>query len=952
MVIRRQTVLRGLICILLLFGCDDGENGSPSKTDGGDTETEQAEAPDFAVTETRLYIKNFEMQSSSVVEEDPTSVADAAFEPDSWYPVTVPVTVLRALVQNGVYPDPYIGLNNMLIPDADDDFNNEWGLAELSHLPDGSNPWAEPYYFRAVLDMPKTFEGKEIRLTFNGINYRADVFLNGRKIADHEDVVGMFEQFVFDVTEEALPGEENVLTALIYPLDYPAEPSAPQLTALGSFGANCGVDSEIGKNVAMEAAVGWDWIPAVRDRNMGIWQDVFFSAVAPLDIRAPQVTSSIDFGDPISAALTLSAEVENPTDEAVAGTLWAQITPDNFEGALSIELHQKVTVKAGKSAKVVFSPEDFDALNLTEPALWQPVGFGDPNLYRVRLVMAVDGEAADAETFRFGIREITTDVTDEVEPKRTFFVNGRRVQMRGGAWVPDLLLDRDAKRYRDELLFSREAGFNTVRIWGGGVTPPDVFFDICDELGLLVWLDFWITGDCHGTWGKGSLDWPLEGDVFLSNAKSVIKRVRSHASLCVYTAGNEGYPREEIYTVLRNDLVDGLDGTRPFLPSSGMGAEPPEEWGLSLPDNGPAGVYTGGPYWWVEPRFYFRSARALSDWQFKDEVGLPSLPPLRSLEKFILDTEADPEAPFPLNSTFGYHDASDSDWRPMYSAYDTAIRVRYGEIEDLADYAAKAQILTAENMRALFEAANASYRRMSGLLLWKTNSSWPSVIWQVYDWYLRPNAGYYYAKKADELLHVQLNADTDNVEVINRGDADAEGLTVSAEVLSFDLETLSEQEASADISSDDVQTIFALELPDTWEDVLWVKLVLTDADDEVVSENFYWLSANDDFTALMTLPKTELSVSGTASATDDTVTVAAEVTNPTDGVAFFINVLVLKGEDGEEVLPTYWNDNYFTLLPGETRSLTATFDAADLGDAEPYLRAEGINIVSESVALD
>ncbi len=290
---------------------------------------------------------------------------------------------------------------------------------------------------------------------------------------------------------------------------------------------------------------------------------------------------------------------------------------------------------------------------LNNPKLWWPNGYGKANLYRMHFQFENNGEVTDDTTFVFGIRTVSSKAT-EVPGKllrRDFYVNGKRIQLTGGAWVPDMMLNRDSLRFDNELKLCKNANINLVRIWGGGITPPDVFFDAADRYGLLVWSDFWVTGDTHGEF-KGSTDWPLEGDVFVKNVVSTILRIRNHPSLLLWTGGNEGHIRKDVYDRMRESVIN-LDGTRPFIPSSSGFAKLPEGWKGSWPDNKASGVYSGGPYTWQEPKEYYRRADDAKDWVFKDETGLPSQPTYNSLPKIIPDLVWDTTLAFSIKQYLG-----------------------------------------------------------------------------------------------------------------------------------------------------------------------------------------------------------------------------------------------------------------------------------------------------------
>jgi hypothetical protein len=918
-----------LISILILLICSSSE----------------ASADDQKI----LLRKNWLLQSSSIVKEDADKISSGEFQPQGWYSTEVPTTVLRALVQNKVYPDPYIGLNNMRIPDASDEFNKTYDLGKYSYLPDKRNPWKDPYWFWTQFNIPDHFEGKVIWLNLEGINYRAEVWLNGNLVANAKDVVGMFGNWSFDVTGYTNYVGPNTLAIEIFPLDYPGLPAVPQLKAFGPFGLNGGPTGDIGKNVTMHCSVGWDWIPAVRDRNIGIWQEVYITATGPVDIRSPRIVSDLALPELNRAALTIEAELVNLSSSRKNGILISKIFPKNFKGSV-VELKEKILLESDQTKTICFDSQSHQALMMKNPGLWWPNGYGRPNLYELELVLEIEGKRSDSDQQTFGIRQVDSRVTMvEGWARRDFFVNGQKIFLKGGAWVPDMMLNRSLEKLYDELRFSKEANLNIVRIWGGGLTPPENFFRFCDEMGLLVWHDFWITGDCQGTWDKGSQDYPYDADVFLENAADVVKKLRNHPSLLVWTAGNEGYPREEIYVPLRSEILAKLDGTHPFIPSSGY-REPPEGWGLSWPDNQKAGTYSGGPYHWVDPREYYKRVDGGKDWLFKNEVGLPSMPCLESIKKFIPDLTPDPGVKFPLNHTWGYHDACEGNGQ--YSLYDQAIRQRYGEPKDLADYVQKAQLINAENYRAIFESVNRAMDRVAGVILWKTNPAWPSVIWQLYDWYLCPNAGYCFTKNACEPLHVQLSLDDLGVVVVNHY-PETKDVLFRGDVYSRNMEKVWALNDRIRVGAASAVEIVKVDLPEkVKEDVYFVDLRLEDGLGHIVSENFYWLAGDDDYTSLSRLPEVKLDVEVKKADIEGSFIYQIRLQNPSDKLAFFVNPSIRKAKAGEEVLPSFWSDNYFSILPGRQKDLTVEFRKPEFMSDQLVLKLEGWNIVTQTIQID
>jgi hypothetical protein len=909
------------------------------------------------VREVRL--TKFTLQSSTVVRAGGDSISSVGYTPANyWFSVNVPSTVLTGLVANKVYPDPYIGMNNMLIPDASDTFNQRYHLEQYSYLPGQPNPWKKPYWYRTIFSVPAADKGRHFELVFKGINYRAEVWLNGSKIADSSQLVGMFEEFDLDVSATIHAGAENALAVKIYPLDVPGEPATPQLKALGDFYENGGPTGDIGKNVTMLSSVGWDWIPEVRDRNMGIWQPVYLRTTGQVTINKPRIVTEFPkFPDTSVATLSLDVLLTNHDAQARRGTLQVTITPENFMGP-AIHFTRAEAVGASEAKTLHLSAKDIAELTMHHPRLWWPNGYGQPWLYRIRLQYVTGGGSgsgagggvviSDDTSFVFGVRTVSsTATTVNGWVRRDFFVNGKRVHLVGGAWVPDMMLNRDRQRYDYELRLCRNANVNLVRIWGGGLGETDDFYELADRYGLLVWQDFWITGDTNGGF-KGSADWPLESRVFVDNVISTIYRIRNHPSLLVWTGGNEGHAREELYNAMR-DNVAALDGTRPFIPCSSGFSKAPAEWKGSWPDDKPAGVYSGGPYSWQDDEKYYQLVDAGKDWVFKDETGLPSQPPYNTLSRIIPNLVPDNNLPYPLNDTWGYHDACTGNGH--YDTYYQAMLNRYGAPTSMRDYSDKMQLLNAGGYRGIFEAAGHKLNETGGVMLWKLNAAFPSVVWQVYDWYLEPNAGYYFMQRACEPVHIQLNLDDSAVALVNRTYVRRPGLHYDVEVISMTGASLFRGHGDASLNTTDVKEVLPLkEVLASAHGVSFVLLRLNDVNGAEISHNVYWMSPGHDFADLRSMPSSAVTAAVVASdrkGGDDNWTI--KFTNTSNRLAFFLNPQVVAR--GEEVLPSYWSDNYFSIPAGKSMTVHVSCPAAALGGQTPELRLEGWNIASRSVPL-
>jgi len=870
------------------------------------------------------------LKSTTQVAEQGDVVSTTAFAPKDWYPTTVPATVLTALVANGVYPDLRVGLNAMLIPDSSDEFNQEHDLARYSCLPGKRNPWRDPYWYRTAFVLPRNVKAWRPWLNFQAVNYRADVWLNGRQVADHREMAGALRRFRFDASEQAVPGM-NCLAVKIYPVDHPGVPS----TQLEVFGKDRNYHTELMKDVTLAMFVGYDCMPTAPDRNMGLWQEVFLDFTGPVDVRDPFVVTDLPLPATSPAYLTVSAEVHNATAGPQKGILRGTIVEDG------LEFEKPVALAPGETRTVTFSREDGPQPVLKDPRLWWPHNYGPQNLYTLRLSFETEGGVSDVESTCFGVREITKELYElDGQHGLRLHVNGERVFCRGGYIQPEVLFNWDARRMDTEVRYFTEANLTHV-YFEDIANPPDAFLDACDRHGLLFGNCFY---GCY--WMTPGSDHPLDVPLLDQCTVDILKRYRNHPSLWLYMAMNEGDTRQDVYEMWRKHVV-GLDGTRVFIPSGSFPdyRENPPAW---VRQDMPVGMNDwtrGKSYGWQEPAQYFRWVRDERGWMFMMECGSASLPPVDSLRRFIPDLFTAPGAdPFPLTKTWAHHGANH-----YYRPYDAALRRLHGEPESVEDYCMKGHLVTADQHRAMFEA---THHRMwdvtSGLTEWKINACWPSVQWQIFDWYLRPMVSYYYIKKACEPVHVQLSPLDQTVTVVNQCLRPQESLTVRARVYDLQMKLRWERSARTDVAANAYKDVLAIPPIDELTPVYFVRLDLADRDGKRLSDNFYWLSAATaaDFRPLAGLPPVALRTSCEAVRQGDTWQLRAKVTNPTDRLAFFVHLAATKGPGGEEVLPVFWDDNYFSLLPGESRELIAQLDAAALDGAEPALEVGGWNVRS------
>ncbi len=897
----------------------------------------------------QVRLSEFDLQSAIVIRSTGEELSMPSYrEPVYWFPVIVPSTVLTGLVANQVYPDPYTGMNNMLIPDASDSFNRQYNLERFSHIPNVSNPWKYPYWYRTVFQVPGSEKGKHFQLIFKGINYRASVWVNGKQIADSTRMAGMFAEYLLDVTPHIRAGEMNALAVKIYPLDYPGLPAREQLKALDDFYENGGPTGDIGKNVTMLCSVGWDWIPPVRDRNMGIWQPVYLRSTGGVILSNPHVVTELpDLPDTSTARLALGFTLTNRFSVPTKGTLNVLIKPENFTGN-PIQFSKEITLRPSAPHTIKLDSKEVKQLIIRQPRLWWPIPYGKANLYRLEATFSGTEGISDKSVLVFGIRTVSSKtVKTDKTFHRNFYVNGKRVYLVGGAWVPDMMLNTDSARYDDELKLCRNANVNLLRIWGGGITPPDVFFDLADRYGMMVWSDFWVTGDTQGEF-KGSPDYPYESKVFLANMTNTIYRIRNHPSLLLWTGGNEGHARKELYDAMRDSVI-ALDGTRPFIPSSSGFAKLPAGWKGSWPDDQPSGVYSGGPYQWTDPHEYYVMAEQRPDWAFKDETGIPSQPPYNTLAKIIPNLIWDKKAPFPMNDTWGYHDAATGNGR--FDRYYNDMVKRFGESTTMEEFSDKMQLMNAMGYQGIFEAAQHRLRTNGGVMLWKLNAAFPSLVWQIYDWYLLPNAGYYFMQKSCDPVHIQLNLNDSAVTVVNRTHRPVNKMTAEIAVYSLNSDLVFSQTAAIDLGPEDVKR--AVSLSGTLKKTTGISFILLKLKDEAGNEHSrasYWLEPSKNFVGLQKMQRTSVFMKVTGKNADKSETRwTISLTNPSKQVAFFVRLQLMDGK--EEIMPSFWSGNYLTLAPGESLNLYVSTPTRIAGALKPEFELSGWNVNRNRVSI-
>ena len=899
-----------------------------------------------------LELEHWRIINSSEIADADAKVSQPSYPTTGWYQATVPTTVLNALVKENVYPDPRIGLNNYLIPDVSDEFNARMDLAKYNYLKSGRNPWQDPYWYRTEITLPKSYKGKKVWLTLYGINYRADVWVNGRLVADKNDIVGMFRRFKLDITDYALPGANNCVAVKIYQVDHPGVPTPG--TQLKVFGPVRGHSYDIFKDETLKISGGWDCAPVVRDRNMGIYQKVTIEATDEVVIENPFIVTTLPKQDTSLADVNIKLEVKNTSGKAIEGKVNALITLVNdvkfptytkhMEGYLKpIKITKKVSLSAGEKKVVELTSEDFPSLLIKNPYLWYPNGYGEQYLHHIKLSYNAGGKVSDTKEFDFGIREVEVGLNRvevdgdkaEVEYGRVYYVNGKRVFCKGGWIQPDILLEESDKRIYDEARLMAEANINLIGS-EDMPSPSETWFESFDKYGLMWWHVFY---QCYRmTPGTETENNPLDHNLAIACVEDMMLRYRNHPSIISWVGVNEVLMNENLYR-LTKEKVKSLDTTRIYIPTTSY------HWDVDaltpyLKEDLPTGTTDDGApdYNWSPSSYFFDKVREVYLQMFRNELGMPSVPMYNSLRKFIPTAEstANVNSPiFPLDSIWAEHGAWDVS-NYCYRSYDNAIRTMFGDPKTAKEYADNAQFLSADGYRAMFEAAN---HRMwditSGVMIWKINSCWPDVCWQIYDWYLAPNASYYFARKAMEPVHVQLNANDFKISVINASHRVLDDVKVTAKVINNDMRVAWQHSQQLTVSPDCYKEIITVPQHGKYSYNYFVKLELHDKAGKLLSENLYWFySQHMDFFWFTSMEKPELKKEVKVSKEEGEYVFSICLKNESARLSHF-NHLTLQDARGEEINPVFWSDNFITLFPGDEKVITARVAVSDAGGVAP-----------------
>ncbi len=837
--------------------------------------------------------ENWFIQSSEYLQVTGEIISQNDFQINSWHPVSVPTTVVAGLVSNGIYPDPFIGLNLKKIPGFKE---NVYQNFDNTTKP-STSPFLRSWWFRKEFILETIDQSKFYWLLFKGINYSANIWLNGNLIADNKEVVGTYRQFNLNITPFINKGVNIVALEVFSP-----KPDDLSISFV-------------------------DWSPVPPDDNMGLWQPVILYQTGTVRLLNTHIRTELDVSDLQTAIITIQSELHNLTNEDKKIILTILI--DN------IVVEKEIKLKPYENLDVILDFNEFKQLVIKNPQIWWPYQLGTPFLYKAIISIKIDNTLLDNQIIKFGIRSIKSSLYKD--RSRLFNINGTDLLIRGVAWTPDMMLRQSKERDNKEIALIKNLHVNAIRM--EGKLGTDYFWDKCDEEGLLV-LAGWV---CCGFWEK----WEKWNDKDLEIAKeslqSQLLRLRNHPSLLCWLYGSDYPPPEHVereYLRICNDVS-------PDLTVLSSASDNPSKLTEAT------GIKMTGPYTYVPPIYWYSNHIGSAE-RFNAEAGPDvCIPPWESIELMIPKEEQ-----FVGSETWNFHMGLGA--FSKIQTIENALESRYGKPKDFRDFIKTAQILGYESWRAVFEAYARNFPIASGFIGWMGNSPWPSLIWQLFDIYYNTNGAYYGVQKACEPLHIQYSYDDKSIWLINNLMIDKENLDIHIQVLDIHSNEIYSSNRLFSIPKLNKIKVQSIPVFDNLSDPQFLLLRIT-KENKTLSRNFYWLPPVEDILAekdswpttpvilsadmkiLRLLPLVQITTSFHTQIINNQIRIIVNITNNSNSVAFFLRIIIIDKQTKKVILPVIWNENCINLLPYENYELRGTILKNN---------SENINSLKYSILVD
>ncbi|KPL15643.1 MAG: hypothetical protein AMS26_07115 [Bacteroides sp. SM23_62] len=839
--------------------------------------------------------QDWEIFSSQDLEQDGKMISSPAFNAENVYKAAIPATVMTVLVRNGIYEDVFYSDH----------------LSKISR-----EPFTVPWWYRKTFQIDSKTSTEYYNLVFEGLNHKANIWLNGTLIGAADSIKGCFRMFEFDITDYLQTGE-NSMAVEIFPPEWG------------------------------DLSIGFvDWNPWPPDNNMGLWRPVKLLKTGPVALKNVFVKPSLDTETLKEASLTISADLINHSDKKLSGQVEIQMIGFRIRQDFSLDPHETKTI--------FFSPSDYPELNLKDPELWWPNNLGDPNLYQMNITATQDAYVSDEKSVRFGIREVTDYFNDNGH--RGFMINGKKLLIKGAGWVDDIFLDDPDEKVEDQIRYVKHMNLNTIRLegfWG----KNEKIYEFADENGILIMIGWSCQWEWEGYCGRPEDDYmaiksPQEIKEHAKAYQDQVEWLRNHPSVFLWIYGSDKLLVPDLEQRL-NEMLSSKDGTRPILNSCGS---------RTSEISGNSGVKMNGPYAYVTPNYWYVDDKRGGAFGFNTETGPGVQPsPIESIRRMIPADHL-----WPVDSIWEYH-LGRNEFR-TFRHWMKPFNFRYGQADGVETFAYKAQMSNYEAMRAMFEAFKVNKPNTTGVIQWMLNSAWPGMLWQLYDWYLMPNGAFYGAKNSCRPLSIVYNYKDKDIYLSNEYYTSFDGLLAEIRVLDASSREVFAKILEVSVGGNESLKIFDMPEPAGLTETYFMDLRLKDGEGKLIGTNFYWLSTREDvldfensewfvtpnksyadLTGINDLREIEIDVDHEFIRQGDTMIVKAYIENKTDQIAFFIELSLSGKESGMPILPVFWEDNYISLLPGEKREISGYNFSKDLKSDEPVFSYKGWNVKSKQV---
>ena len=833
-----------------------------------------------SVTEsyTKELNEDWGIQSADQVKVGGKEVSMPAYQADTWVKGNIPATVMTILRESGEYQNLFMGDNIDRVDNA---------------------RFKQPWWYRKNFAVNNFDKNAVYQMRFEGLNYKANIWINGKQVGDASEIEGPFSRWTFNVSQYLQEGDNAVAVEIIPP-------------------------------VKGDLTIGFvDWNPAAPDENMGLWRGVELIKTASVSIESPFVKTTLDRENWKDAELSVSTFVKNHSDKAQKATIDIAI-----EGIGKIA--HVVELKAGEAKDVIVSAADYPILKVKDAQLWWPNNLGDPYMYNMTVRAKVEGKESQKIETRFGIREVEEYLNKDGH--KGYKINGKPLTIKGAGWVDDMFLADSPEKVVAQVEYVKHMNLNCIRLegfWGRDKT----IYDAADENGLLIMIGW----SCHWEWepycGRPETHYMAitgkeEIERHAQSYRDQVMYLRNHPSVFLWVFGSDKLPVPELEAKLNNYII-GVDDSRPILAACKYQDFGTDHYNHSE-ISGATAVKMLGPYSYVPPVYWYIDTIAGGAYGFNTETGPgPQVPPVESIKKMIPEDKL-----WPINEIWNFHCG-----RHQFGSLDRYLKSfnnRYGEAADLDEFAFKSQISNYEAIRPMFEAFQANKHNATGVIQWMLNSAWPEMYWQLYDYYLLPNGAFYGTKKACQPLNVAYNYKSNSIYWVNDYNEDQNDMTLSVKVFDINSKELLSEKVALTLEVHSSGLAYALPEINGVTETYFVNLELISSKNEVVADNFYWLSTKADemkfeettwvgtppkdfanLKGLNTLPKVKVNSTWKQVIEGDDKVFECTLENTSDQIAFFIETAVIDKKTGETIVPVFWDDNYVSLLPNQTKTLKA-----------------------------